>query len=105
MVEMGDGALTNFISGYVAGKSVEGVTIGWSQRLLLQGFRVRLMVGVIFRVRVRVRVRVICRISVSNRVGFKHLIRVRMYLFRTKWSDRHIIVMFSTTCVIKSYKA
>ena len=63
------------------------------------------MVGVIFRVMVRVRVSVICRVSVSNRVGFKHLIRVRMYLFRTKWSDRHLTVMFSTTRVIESCKA
>ena len=99
MVEMGDGALTNFISGYVAGKSGEGVLVGRSQRLLLQGFRVKLMVGVIFRVRLTVGV--IFRV----RVGFKLIIRVRMYLFRTKWSDSHITVMFSTTRVIDNCKA
>ena len=103
-VKGGDEVLTDFVCGYIAGKSGEGVMIGWSERLLLQGFRVRFMVGVIFRVRLMVGVifRVIVR--VSNRVGFKLMISIRMYLFRTKWSDMHITVMFSTTSGIESSK-
>ena len=45
-VKRGTRVPTNFICGYVAGISREGVMVGWSRKPLFEGFRVRVRVRV-----------------------------------------------------------